>query len=263
MSDLARRPFLHSALAGMVGSLAPAAWAVRPPPRADSPMVGVDPVLVSSGLTDRWQAAMRRDLGWAARWSPLDSGDILTQLEQGSLPAGVFLTHPRADALAQQGLIHSRHRIAKTDVLLIGPMEDLAGIRGEKDIARALAQVRAAVAAGAAGWQAPLKGSALDALSAPWTQGMPATSASSLSRSGPSPYRLLTRAEWLSRPPRDERLKIWLQDDSRLSLFAEVACSYRMRHEGARLLVNWLQWPLAQGAVQATRPAWQRISPSK
>jgi len=38
-----------------------------------------------------------------------------------------------------------------------------------------------------------------------------------------------------------------------------VACSFRARHAGAKLLVTWLQWPLAQGAVKSLQPAWQRI----
>jgi hypothetical protein len=266
MPDLARRPFLKLSLSGLIASCMPGgAWAVRrPPPRADSPLVAVDPLLVLTGLTTRWQAAMRQDLGWAARWADMDSGQALAQLEQGQVHAGLFLTHPRADELAHQGLIHARRRIATTDVLLLGPTDDIAGIRGEADIARALTQIRAAVAAGAAAWQAPLPGSALDALAQPWAKGMlppaRADQPAPASRKPPPPaYRLMTRAEWLRQPPRAERLKIWSGADPRLKLHAEVACSYRARHEGAKLFVNWLGWPLAQGAVQAAQPAWQRV----
>ena len=113
-------------LAGMATGgaaiLGDAAWAnPRVAPRADSPEVGVDPALVASGLTTRWGQAMRRDLGWAARWTPLPSGALLRALAQGDIDMGLFLSHPQADRLAQEGLIHDRHVLARTDVLLLGP----------------------------------------------------------------------------------------------------------------------------------------------
>ncbi len=251
-------------LTGLSASGMPqAAWAARKPaPRAESPLIGVDPLLVASGLTARWQAAMRQDLGWAARWSEMDSGQVLKQLEDGLIPAGLFLSHPKADELEHQGLIHSRHRIAKTEVLLLGPTRDLAGIRGEKDIGRALAQLRAATSAGAAQWAPPAAGSALAGLAAQLEGGSgaplrPAPIRPDLAKE--PAYRLLTRAQWLHQPPR-ERLRIWSTPDPRLVLHAEVACALRTRHEGAKFFVNWLQRPLAQRAVTQAHPAWQRTN---
>ena len=263
MPATARRPFLQLSLAGLAAFAPTLVRAARKPaPRAESPLIGVDSLLADTGLTSRWQAAMRHDLGWAARWSVMDTTDILGQLEQGQVHAGLFLTHPRADELAHQGLIHSRHRIAKTDVLLVGPQNDIAGIRGETDAARALTQVRAAVAAGAAAWQAPPRGSALEALGrplmpgGPWPESPPSAASTPAT---PPAYRLMTRAAWLRGPSRAERLRVWSKPDVRLVLHAEVACAYRARHEGAKLFVNWLRWPLAQGAIQASQPGWQRI----
>lgn len=262
MPALARRPFLHLSLTGLVAlGSPPLAFGRKPAPRAESPLVGVDPILIDSGLTARWQAAMKQDLGWAARWSPMVSGSILDQLEQGQVDAGLFLSHPRAEVLDKQGLIYDRHTVARTDVLLLGPVDDLAGIRSETDPARALAQVLAAHSAGAAIWQPPPAGSALAALADQLTQGLASRNTPPGASAKPVPsapaYRLLTRAQWLKRPPKGERLKIWLAGPPRLALEAQIACSFRARHPGAKLLVNWLQWPLAQNAVKATRPAWQ------
>lgn len=263
----ARRPFLLMSLSGLAAWSVPVASLAGPrlAPRADSPLVGVDPVIVQSGLTARWQSAMHRDLGWAAHWSEMDSGAVLAQLEQGQIPAGVFLSHPKADVLDKQGLIYQRHALAKTDVLLLGPADDIAGIHGELDAARALSQVLAAAAAGAANWQAPEPGSALAAVADKLSkgvasQGLRARAPTSNASAKKSPaYRLMTRAQWLKHPPQGERLKIWSKDDPRLVLQAEVACSFRARHEGAKLFVSWLQWPLAQSAVKSAAPAWQRI----
>jgi hypothetical protein len=220
----------------------------------------VDPLLVDTGLTRRWQAAMKQDLGWAARWSPMSTLDVLTQLEQGQIDAGLFLSHPRADELDKQGLIFNRHTVALTSAMLVGPTEDVAGIRSETDPARALAQVLAAVGAGAARWQPPPTGSALAALADRLTQGMASRGVPATGKAAPDSlpaYRLTTRAQWAAGAPRGEKLRIWLADAPPMQLQAQVACSFRSRHGGAKLLVSWLQWPLAQGAVKASRPGWQ------
>ncbi|MDO9237029.1 MAG: hypothetical protein Q7U28_13480 [Aquabacterium sp.] len=266
MTELARRPFLNRSLTGLAAlSLgANATAAPRPGPRADSPLVGIDPVFIESGLTARWQAAMKQDLGWSARWAPMDSAEVLAQLEKGQVDAGVFLSHPKADDLDNQGLIYDRHSLARTDVLLLGPVDDLAGIRNETDPARALSQVLAANQAGAAVWQPPVAGSALAGLADQLTQGLSskgmgtALSKIKAKQSGAA-YRLMTKADWLKHPPKGERLKIWLSGAPRLTLDAQVACSFRVRHPGAKLLVTWLQWPLAQSAIKASKPAWQSV----
>jgi hypothetical protein len=226
------------------------------PSRADSPHVGVDPLFISTGLTGRWQQAMGRDLGWQARWSPMDTGEVLRQLESGELHAGLFLSHPRADELDRQGLIHSRQTIATTDVLLVGPTDDQAGIRGERDAGRVLNQVLLAAQAGAAGWAPPPPGSALAELLAQITQGK-GVDPRALRPSERAPargvgYALVPRVQWSAK----DRRKVWLQGDARLVLAAQVACSFRSRHPGAKLLVNWLGWPLAQSAFRAAGSGW-------
>lgn len=258
-------------LAGMAASGATfwgdAAWAnPRVAPRADSPEVGVDPALVASGLTVRWGQAMHRDLGWAARWTPLPSGVLLRALAQGEVDMGIFLSHPQAERLFQEGLIHDRHVLARTDVLLLGPTQDSAGIRSETAPANALRQVLAAHAAGAASWQAPPPDSALAA----WLLGMgvqapPQASGAKARPAGEVPYRLSTRAEWQAEQAQRGRqvanARIWLQGGTAgtadMRLACEVARPFRTRHPGGRMLSQWLQGPLGQQAVRACAPAWQ------
>lgn len=264
MTEPVRRPFLKQSLRALA-LLTPPAWATAParlPARADSPRVGTDPLFIATGLTARWQRAMKQDLGWAARWAAMGTPMVLDQLEQGQIDAGLFLSHPRADHLEQQGLIFNRQTIARTDVLLLGPADDLAGIRGETDPGRALRQILAACRAGAAAWQPLEAGSALAALADTLSQGQ---ASQILTARPPQPaaaqtaYRLVTRAQWLTQPGQGTPLKVWLAGPPALSLNAQIACAYRSRHPGAKLLVNWLQWPLAQGAVKAGAPGWQPL----
>lgn len=264
MAPLARRPFLQLSLSGVLGvCTAPAVLAdPRVTARAESPLVGVDPVFIESGLTGRWQAAMKQDLGWTARWSAMDSGEVLANLERGTVDAGLFLSHPKADELDKQGLIFNRHTLARTGVLLLGPADDLAGIRSETDPGRALSQVLAAASAGAARWQAPEPDSALARLADQLTRGMASKgfgAANDKNRGKGPAYRLMTRAQYLKAPPRGERLKVWLADAPKFELHGQVACSFRSRHAGAKLLLSWLQWPLAQNAVKAAQPGWQFV----
>jgi hypothetical protein len=268
MSELARRSFLHRSLTGLTALSSPA-WAFGSPavpPRADSPRVGLDPVVSQSGLASCWEAVMRRDLGWAAQWSVAETANVLDDLEHGQRDAGLFLAHPRAEALDRAGLIFNRHTVARTDVLLLGPQQDLAGISTETDPARALGQVLAAYRAGAARWQAPPEGSALAALLARLVPGqtvvahqMTSTPSASHPMASVYPaYRLATRAQWPGPSQRDP-LKSWFGPHVRLTLDLQVACSFRSHHPGAKLLVDWLQGPLAQRAVRSLHPAWSSL----
>jgi hypothetical protein len=264
MPTPARRPFLQMSLAGLATLAAPpiALGRAGVKPRAESPLVGVDPAFVESGLTARWQAAMRQDLGWSAQWAKMGTADVLAQLESGQIDAGLFLSHPKADALDKQGLIYNRHSVARTEVLLLGPVQDLAGIRSEPDAGRALSQVLAAAAAGAARWEAPPEGSPLAALAERLTHGLSKGQApppGAKAAPAGAAYRLVTRAQWRQAKPGDGPLKTWLAGGPLFQLEAQVACSFHARHPGAKLLVSWLQWPLAQGAVKASRPAWQSV----
>lgn len=244
------------------------AWALRP--RAESPEVAVDPLLAETGLTARWAAAMRRDLGWAAQWHTTPSRLVLDRLESGEAEVGLFLSHPRAGHLEKEGLIHDRRKLARTEVWLVGPADDPAGIRAEKDPARAIAQVLAAQAAGVASWQTGLPGepAAHAAADSPLAQlaaqllaqpatGQPLTAALANKQLNPSApaYRLVTQAAWL-RQGQVRGTRVWFQGHPALVLHAEVARSFRGKHPGGKLLVDWLDRPLARGTLRGVA-GWQ------
>ncbi|CAH0351432.1 substrate-binding domain-containing protein [Aquabacterium sp. CECT 9606] len=234
---------------------------------AEPVRLGVDGLLQDTGLAVRWKAAMGRDLGLAANWVREPSGTILRQLESGELPIGLFLSHPLADRLEQQGLIHDRHTLARTQVLLVGPASDPAGVRGERDVVRALHQILAGQAAGACRWSPAPKDSALAGLSDTLTstlgaQHLPARAAStgtSSASAAPLPYQWLTLADWqkMSRAERNAR-KVLVDQDPRLWLNCQVARSFKTPHPAGKLLVKWLQGPLGRQAVTAPGSVWQK-----
>lgn len=258
-----RRTLLGILGATCAGLSAPT-QAVRP--RADSPEAAIDPLMVETGLAGRWGTAMRRDLGWAARWQAAPSRQVLDQLESGETEVGLFLTHPRADHLVREGLIHDRRKLARTEVWLVGPANDPAGIRSEKDPARAIAQIQAAQAAGVAAWQTGLPGEPegtdgpLAQLTARLLGNANATSAGRAqvtpAQPGPPAYRLVTQAAWLRAAPSPQGTRTWFQGHPALVLHAEVARSFRGKHPGGRLLVDWLDRPLARNALRGAT-GWQ------
>lgn len=259
--DPDRRAWLTAALGGLGLAALPGAMASpRVPPRAESPPVGIDPVVVASGLAPRWAAAMRRDMGWQAQWQVLDSLTVLARLESGELPMGIFLATPQAAALDRAGLIHDRHTLAQTDLLLVGPKDDVAGLRGAGSLLDALRQVLAAHAAGAADWAAPTAGDALADWVTQWSPGLPRSSrpvrATASGAPASLPYRLVTRAAWSGRPA-DRQARIWAESTPDQALALQVARSFRARHPGAGLLVKWLQAPLAMKQVRAGAPGWR------
>lgn len=262
---LDRRTFLASGLPGLntFGVLAPVHTEAEAATRAESPRIGTDPILTSTGVTARWQADMKQDLGWAARFEPMRTREVLRALEQGSIDAGIFLSHPRAEKLDQDGLIYDRQTLARTDVLLLGPQNDVAGIQGEMDGTRAIRQVLAACRAGVATWHPLEPDSPLDALAHRLSGGQLNASlsqAASLQTEHSLPtYRLMTRAQWHQIRSHKTAGKVWVSGARDLALEAQIACSFHARHPGAKLLVKWLQWPLAQRALRGSHSGWHAI----
>lgn len=266
MPCLLRRTLLARFPAVLFSAGLPAVTQARPasPATGGAPLVGVDPILVEGGLTARWSAAMARDLGWAARWTPIASGSLLAQLEQGQLDAGLYLGHPHAARLEAQGLVHSRTVLARTLVYLTGPEADPAGIRQQTDLRLALAQVLLAQDAGAARWEAPAPDSALWALVAQLTQDRPTARldrGTALSRATTekavalAAYGLTTRAQWQARG-NTPGVRVWVTGGPELALPAELALPFRRRHPGAQLLLKWMRGPLAEGVWRSARPGW-------
>ena len=226
--------------------------------------LGVDALIQDSGLAGRWKAAMARDTGLTAQWTQTPSVQLLQQLEAGTLQAGLFLSHPLADRLEQQGLIHDRHSLARTPIFLVGPSNDPAGLRSERDVVHALHQILAAQAAGICQWIAPAKNTALAGLSDTLMSTLGAqklTSKTPRASTAPLPqYQLMTQSDWQSLPrPVRAPLKTWVSNDVRLSLTCQVARSFRTQHPAGKLLVQWLQSPLARRAVTGPGSIWQAV----
>lgn len=248
--------------------LAAAALGIAGPGRAQSGpaasrriTVGVEATLQASGLAARWRAAVARDTGLAIDWQPGPSGLLLPQLERGELDAAITQSPEHERLLEAQNLVHDRRPVAATDYVLVGPRParkpgaasaaDPAGLAGERDAARALARLAAAgtrgeasfVAAGEPGGDRALE-QALWKASGPqpigaWlrTAGPGPTAALALARETGS-YALVERGLWSAHG--GAPLAVLVEGDPRLAVTYHVMRSFRVRHPGAKLLVDWL-----------------------
>lgn len=223
--------------------------------------LGVDGLIFDTGLADRWKAAMGRDVGLGVAWVRSPTAEVLAGLESGAMQAGLFFSCPQADTLSRQGLIHDRHALAQTGVVLVGPADDPAGLRGEQDIGKAMHQILAGHAAGACRWEAPTRGSGLAGLSEQLQAGLavrqlqPARAPSAQATSLP-PYQLMTQGQWQALPASTRKgLKVMIDKAPRLVLTCEVARSFRAAHPAGKLLLQWLQGPLGRRAVSSS--GWQ------
>ncbi|MCU0774335.1 MAG: hypothetical protein MUC74_07435 [Ideonella sp.] len=117
---LSRRRWLRFAAAGAAALAAPA-WATRVRSIDDPLLVGVDLDLQRSGLAVALQRAFARDAGIALRLEPSPAAVILERLERGELDAGLTNAAPAEQRLADQGLVHDRHRVATGRFVIVGP----------------------------------------------------------------------------------------------------------------------------------------------
>ena len=209
-----------------------------------------------------WGQAAAQDLGLRIQWQAMAEDRVAPALAQGDVSNAIFLATPQADRLQDAGLIYDRHTLAVGDIVLVGPKDDQAGIRGLTRAAEVLAQVQAAAAAGAIQWQAPQAGSAVQA----WSQSVwsgPALTATPASTPGAhvgghvgGHYALLRADEW--RNARQAKLagpRLWLQADAALHL--DLARSLRLNHPAAGLLQHWLQGPLGQSCLRQAGAQWR------
>lgn len=223
--------------------------------------LGVDGLVFDTGLAAKWKATMGRDVGLGVDWVRSTTADVLTGLDNGSMQAGLFFSCAQADTLSRQGLIHDRHPLARTGVLLVGPQDDLAGIGSEQDVGKVMHQILAGQAAGACRFESPARGSGLDGLSERLQAGLavkqlPQARAPSSQVASQPAYQLLTSGQWQALPaPQRKRMKVILNQDPRLTLTCEVARSFRSAHPAGKLMVQWLQGPLGRRAVAAS--GWQ------
>lgn len=252
--------------------------------------VGVETSLHLSGLAPRLAAALARDTGLAIAWQPGASGLLLPQLERGELDAALSLAPDLEAALLRQNLIHDRRPIAETALLLVGPAArpsqpsrkagknalvepDPAGLRGETDIARALARLAAAGQRGEAIYIAPGEPSGVRVLEqALWKAAGPQAIGPWLRSNGDGPeallaaaadaggYALVERGTWAALGGRHPGLAVMVADDPRQRITCHVMRSFRVNHPAGKLAVAWLAGPRGRRVVASFGRGYRVVS---
>src|SRR3989441_1431510 len=193
----------HLSLALAAAALAPFGHAASA--RRNDPLrVGIDQLLVRSGVGARIERGFFAHSGLALHWVPSASAGLLDALEAGELDASVTLAPDIEARLEQQGLAHDRHAVAQVEFLIAGPVQGKAGdpakLRGTSDASAALALLAAGSipflghsgGSGAPLLEQSLWRAARVAPAAPWFRAMQGTRGGELAPAAPQRRSLLT-----------------------------------------------------------------------
>ncbi|AKJ32155.1 substrate-binding domain-containing protein [Caldimonas brevitalea] len=275
---LPRRHFLPV----LFGAAVPLPTWAAPRSQQEPLLLGVATSLVDGGLAKRLQQGFLHDAGLAVQLVPGASGKLLGLLERGELDAA--LTHaPELEAsLEKQGLVHDRRPVAACDFVLAGPLQggkgrgrDPLGLKGQRDVVRALAAVAEAGARGEAKFVggadrsgAQLKDAALfkaAGVAAPggWYVRSSAGMGDTLALANAErAYVLVDRPTWNADARRRGQLGVIVEGDPRLDDVYHAMRPFRGGHPAAKLLVQWLTGPNGRRAVQSA-PGGYRASVSR
>jgi tungstate transport system substrate-binding protein len=240
-------------LALVAAAAVPGAHAVQRQSLVDPMRLGVEQALLDSGLAIQFQKAFGRDTGVAVQLVPGRSADLIATLERGEIDAAMTNAPEMEAALEKQGLAHDRHLIALGDFVLVGALVgsgkkavDAAGIKGEKDIAAALAQLAEAKArfiGPANGSGAHLASQALwrtakVAPAAPWYLETKDPKGALAQAAAEGAYTLVERGVWLSHGTK--ALSVLVEGDPRMANEVHVMRSFRVNHPAAKLFGQWV-----------------------
>ena len=122
---LSRRVFVAAAAAA---TLSGRTRAERPSDRGGPLRLGVDRALVESGLARSLQHAFGADTGIAVLLVPGPALGVLDAARNGEIDAALVNAPAAEDVLEQQGLVHDRRPIARSEFVVVGPLP--GGTRG-------------------------------------------------------------------------------------------------------------------------------------
>jgi tungstate transport system substrate-binding protein len=242
-------------LAWMAATSTPWANAAQKKSLTDPMRLGVERALFDCGLASSFQKAFGRDTGVAVELVPGDSAALIAALERGEFDSTMTNAPDMEAALEKQGLAHDRRQIALGDLVLVGPLAgkgkkaiDPAGVKGERDIAVALARlaetqtrvIGAAPGSGCALSSQPLWRAAKAAPAAPWYAETPSNKfgAAIGQAAAENAYTLVERAVWLAQP--HKALAVLVEGDARMVNPVHVMRSFRVSHPAAKLFGQWV-----------------------
>ncbi len=249
--------------------------------RAEAPALrlAAAPVLQDSGLLGALLPAFTRSQGLAVRVLPARADQAVELALRGE--ADVLLTDaPESAELVEAGQVFARRLVLRSDLVIVGPFADPAGVRGAARATVAFVQIAnersAFLSGGPESETLPYEervwsqaGRDPSAGAGGWYRTLPAGRAL-LDFAGESrAYALVERARWLAQ--KDRRvLDLLVEGDPGLALSYEVLVVASLKHPGVRSvegerLAQWLAGAGARAAIEAFRiggkPAFSAPAP--
>jgi tungstate transport system substrate-binding protein len=236
--------------------------------------LGVERLVADTGLATTLRRSFAGDTGLAVDTEPGPSSALLEALERGEIDAA--LTHAPAveSRLEKQGLVHDRHAVARSEFVIVGPLErgkDPAGVSGGRDAAAAMARIAQAGApfltlgdgSGTHLAEQELWRRAGLAPAAAWYRSVDARAGHLVAQArAAQAYTLLDRASWLvlGAPAQSAKAAraapsfgVLVHGDPLLVTDFHVLRSFRINHPAGKLFVAWLTGPRGRRVVASAR----------
>ena len=277
----------RSLLALGLTSVPPIGWTQQRRSLVDPMRLGVDVVLVDSGLAQALQRGFGRDTGIAVKLIPGTAQALLPTLERGELDAAMTNAPALEAQFEAQGFVHERAIVASSEFVIVGPLlktaerskgqdkdrgkikakdrpRDPAGLLDATSAVEALQKLRDAASADESirflsandgsgshvAEQAAWRAAGI-APALPWYQN--ARGSSELLRQARelAAYALVDRGVWLAQG--GAPLALLVHGDPGLRVPVHVMRGFRANHPAARLFARWITGPKGRAIVAAQR----------
>jgi tungstate transport system substrate-binding protein len=229
---------------------------------------GAELSLMASGLARALQGAFGRDTGLAMQLVAAPATALLGAARDGEVDCALSNAPAEEAVLEQQGLLHSRLRIATGSFLVVGPTT--AAPLSARSVAGALGEIAGGRASGEVPFLTPGDGSAAHLAElrlwqaagveprAPWHRAAQAdrSVADQVRRGGA--WAVVERGAWLAAGGAVAgRSRIVLQDDPLLEVPVHALRSFRSPHPAGKLWSTWVGGPRGR-AVAGARQGYRR-----
>lgn len=215
-----------------------------------------------SGLLEHVLPLFTAETGIVVRVVAVGTGQALAIAARGD--ADLALVHDPAaeDEFLAAGFGHDRVRIAWNDFIVVGPAQDPAGVRGERDISAAFRHIAAAHApflsrgdqSGTHAMERRLWQRAGIKPSGDWYRDVGAGMGVTLNLAASmDAYTLTDRGTWLSHGAHDALPALVEGDPALLNRYSTIELTRAPQPVPAHRLAQWLQGPAGQAAIAAYR----------
>ncbi len=114
------------------------------PPAERGLMLATTTSVDATGLLDRLADEFQKDTGIRLKWIAVGTGAALRQARDGNADAVLVHARKLEEEFIREGFGVNRRVVARNFFIIVGPLNDPAGVSGSRDVSEALSRIKAA-----------------------------------------------------------------------------------------------------------------------